>query len=91
MIRDTVEGVPPPNRDIKKIYEELERQGEYELAAKFRDASNDSQVVRVLKKAFEEGRLVEEARRLLYGRRGAERLERKPIRLKRVCWCVIKP
>jgi len=45
----------------------------------------------VLKKAFEEGRLVEEARRLLYGRRGAERLERKPIRLKRVCWCVIKP
>ena len=91
MIRDTVEGVPPPNRDIRKIYEELERQGEYELAAKFRDASNDSQVVRVLKKAFEEGRLVEEARRLLYGRRGAERLERKPIRLKRVCWCVIKP
>jgi hypothetical protein len=60
-----------------------------ELAARFRDASSDLNVVKMLKKALEEGRLIDEARKLLSQRRESKPIERKPIKLKRICWCVI--
>ena len=86
----TIDGVPPHhNRVIREIYDSLEKSGEMELAARFRDASSDLNVVKMLKKALEEGRLIDEARKLLSQRRESKPIERKPIKLKRICWCVI--
>jgi ERCC4-related helicase len=89
-VRITIEGVPPHhNRVIREIYDSLEKSGEMELAARFRDASSDLNVVKMLKKALEEGGLIEEARKLLSQRRESKPIERKPVKLKRICWCVI--
>jgi hypothetical protein len=89
-VRTTIEGVPPHhNRVIREIYDSLEKSGEMELAARFRDASSDLNVVKMLKKALEEGGLIEEARKLLSQRRESKPIERKPVKLKRICWCVI--
>jgi hypothetical protein len=74
---------------VKEIYDTLEKMGEIELAARFREASSDSQVVKMLKKALEEGRLIEEARKLLLPRSEKTSIERKPLKLKRICWCII--
>jgi hypothetical protein len=63
--------------------------GEIELAARFREASSDLGKVDQLKKAFDEDRLVEEARKLLSQIGDTKPIDRKPIRLKRLCWCVI--
>jgi SNF2 family DNA or RNA helicase len=91
-IRITREGVPTYlNKAIKEIYDSLEKMGEIELAARFREASSDSQVIKVLKKALEEGRLVEEARKLLSQKGETKLIERKPIKLKRICWCIVTP
>jgi phage I-like protein len=65
--------------------------GEIELAARFREASSNSRTVTLLKKALEEGRLVEKARKLLSQIGDTKPMDRKPIKLKRLCWCVITP
>lgn len=90
MVKTTIEGVPPHhNRVIREIYDSLEKSGEMELAAMFRDASSDLNVVKILKKALEEGRLIEEARKLLSQKTESKPIRRKPVKLKRICWCVI--
>jgi hypothetical protein len=91
-VRITREGIPTHlNKAIKEIYDNLEKMGEIELAARFREASSDSQAVKMLKKALEEGRLIEEARKLLLQRSEKTSIERKPLKLKRICWCIITP
>jgi phage I-like protein len=65
--------------------------GEIELAARFREASSNSRTVTLLKKALEEGRLVEEARKLLSQIGETQPMDRKSIKLKKLCWCVITP
>jgi hypothetical protein len=76
---------------VKEIYDTLEKMGEIELAARFREASSNSRTVTLLKKALEEGRLVEEARKLLLQKSEKTSIERKPLKLKRICWCIITP
>jgi SNF2 family DNA or RNA helicase len=91
-VRITREGIPTHlNKAIKEIYDALEKMGEIELAARFREASNDPQVVKMLKKALDEGRLIEEARKLLLQKSEKTSIERKPLKLKRICWCIITP
>ncbi len=80
------------NKLVRIIYDALEKSGEYELAVRFRKASNDPLVVRLLKKALDEGRLVEVARKLLSsGIKESRSTEHKPLKLKRICWCIITP
>jgi superfamily II DNA or RNA helicase len=89
-VRITRERVPAsPNKVVKEIYDTLEKMGEIELAARFREASSNSRTVTLLKKALEEGRLVEEARKLLSQIGDTKPMDRKPIKLKRICWCII--
>jgi hypothetical protein len=91
-VRITRERVPTsPNKVVKEIYDTLEKMGEIELAARFREASSNSRTVTLLKKALEKGRLVEEARKLLSQIGDTKPMDRKPIKLKRLCWCVITP
>jgi ERCC4-related helicase/HKD family nuclease len=91
-VRITRERVPTsPNKVVKEIYDTLEKMGEIELAARFREASSNSRTVTLLKKALEEGRLVEKARKLLSQIGDTKPMDRKPIKLKRLCWCVITP
>jgi hypothetical protein len=88
-VRITRVGVPTHlNKYTKVIYDTLEKMGEIELAARFRDASSDLRTVTLLKKALEDGRLVEEARKLLSQRGETKPMNRKPIKLKRLCWCI---
>ena len=88
--RITVEDVPiQPNRDVKEIYNALEKLGRYDLAARFRDASGNTQIVKLLKKALEEGRLLEEAEKILTETEETKPTINKPPKLKRICWCLI--
>jgi hypothetical protein len=43
----------------------------------------------MLKKALDEGRLIEEARKLLLQKSEKTSIERKPLKLKRICWCIV--
>ena len=88
--RITIDDVPPPNKVIKEIYDAFEKLGEYELAARFRDASGNTQIVRMLKKALDEGRLLEEAKKLLTNTTEKKPTINKLPKLKRVCWCLIQ-
>jgi hypothetical protein len=97
-VRERIIGGTPvrPTETIRKIYDavaNIEPDGE-NLAARFREASNNQAMVNALQQAMKEGRLEERARELLShvipANSGPEGMD-KEVKLKRICWCWIQP
>ena len=93
----TLEGTPAKvTKEISEIYEALAESGDEgeALAAKFRSMANKSALVKELQKARKNGMLLKRAKELLEGsgeNSSAKVVNAEPPRLKRVCWCWVRP
>ncbi len=93
-ITTTIEDIPVSvTKIVKEIYEALERLGEegIVLAARFRKQANNPTTVKILKKALEEGKLLEEARKILKEDTQTKASNNnQTLKIKRICWCYIR-
>ncbi|BAJ50608.1 DNA/RNA helicase [Candidatus Caldarchaeum subterraneum] len=92
-IETTIEGMPiHSNKTIREIYDALEKTGEegIKLAAIFKKHANNPNIVKQLKKALNQGNLLEEAKKLLKNEPQTKTINPTQKRkIKRICWCLI--
>jgi superfamily II DNA/RNA helicase len=85
------------NKTITEIFDSLSKHGPEgeRLAAMFRELADRAIVVKQLKKAADQGKLLEEAKKILPTMMAAERKEADitmdKVNLRRICWCYFKP